>query len=132
MRVHYPTRFRKTPKGSNQIIPFTYKLLIMAGTRYGHKLKARLNKGKTHTFKEKGTIKTNYQIHSPDGYVSMSDLADLFFTTVEKIKKARRIGIIKEVEIEQSHPGPKVFYFERDAAIEILSKFKDKNGFLLI
>lgn len=62
----------------------------------------------------------------------MSELADMFFTTVEKIKKAQRIGIIKEADIEPFYRGGHKYFFERDEAIKSLSKFKDKNGFLEI
>lgn len=101
----------------------------MAGTRYGHKLKARLNKGNLHLFKKKGEVKTDFHIYSDENHISIDELSDIFFTTVEKIKKARKIGIIKAVNDDKR---AKKYFFVRAEAIAALSKFKDKNGFLSI
>lgn len=101
----------------------------MAGTRYGHKLKARINKGKSFLTTKKGGAKTDFHIYSQEGHISIDELADIFFTTVEKIKKARKLGIINAVNDEKR---AKKYFFHRAEAIKALSKFKDKNGFLSI
>lgn len=104
----------------------------MAGTRYGHKLKARLNKGNSHLCKEKGNVKTDFHIYPQEGQIGMDELAEMFFCTIEKIKKARRLRIITEVDSSHGYGKGKKYFFDRNEAIKSLSKFKDKNGFLSI
>ncbi len=91
--------------------------------RYSQKLRRRMNSGATRMFK-KDAKKTDFHVYSTKNHIGVGELADMFFCSIEKIKRAARKGILKDVGID----GNRTWFFDREEAIGILKSYVGEDG----